>query len=505
MAHMDLHFLLPVIVLLPLAASLTALATGREPRLCRWVSLTLAVVELALVILLFFLNLKPVAGPTGTWLMAVDYPWLPGVGAHFSLGLDGLSLMLIWLTAFVTVICILASWNAITEKVGSFHFFLLFLEGILMGLFLATDLLLFYLVWEFQLVPMFFLIGIWGHAKRLYASIKFMLFTFGGGLFMLLAVVALYILHGRQTGEYTFSLYQLAQTPLSPAVQGWLYAAFLLAFAIKIPLVPVHTWLPDVHTEAPTAGSVVLAGLLLKTGFYALFRFAFPLFPGAAGASMLLLVVLGLTGMFYAGWIALAQTDIKRLVAYSSIGHMGLMVVALGVWNVMTLSGSLLQLVNHGLSTSALFVMVGMLDERLDSRRFSDMGGMWQKMPVFGAFFLFFALSSLGLPGLNNFVGEILILIGAFQVRPVVGILAFVGVLLPVIYLLTMVQKSLFGEARKERRVWDVGPREILILVALALPVLFIGLHPGPILRLFESTLGHLMFQTPLLAQALGG
>jgi NADH-quinone oxidoreductase subunit M len=496
---MDLNFLLLVIVFLPVAASLAALATGHIPRLCRWVSLILGTIELALVILLFFLDLKPVAGPTGTWLMAVDYQWLSGMGARFSLGLDGLSLMLIWLTAFVNIICILISWNVITVKVGPFHFFLLFLEGCLMGLFLATDLLVFYLIWEIQLIPMFFLIGVWGHDNRIYASVKFMLFTFGGSLFMLVALVALYILHGRQTGEYTFALYQLTQTHLSPAVEGWLYAAFLLAFAIKTPLVPVHTWLPDVHTEAPTAGSVDLAGLLLKTGFYALFRFAFPLFPGAAAASMPLLIALGLTGMFYASWIALAQTDIKRLVAYSSIGHMGLMVIALGVWNVMALSGSLLQMINHGISTSALFVMVGMLDERLESRKFSDMGGLWKKMPVFGAFFLFFALSSLGLPGLNNFVGEILVLIGTFQVRPVVGILAFVAVLLPVIYVLTMVQKSLFGEAREERQVWDVDFREILILVVLAVPVLFIGL------QLFESTLGHLMFQAPLLAQALGG
>jgi NADH-quinone oxidoreductase subunit M len=502
---MNLNFLLVVIVFLPVAAGLVALVTGHIPRLCRWVSLILSLIELALVILLFALNLKPQAGPTGTWLMAVDYPWLTGLGARFSLGLDGLSLMLIWLTAFVSVICILISWKAITVKVGPFHFFLLFLEGCLMGLFMATDLLLFYLIWEIQLIPMFFLIGVWGHINRIYASIKFVLFTFGGSLFMLIALVALYILHGQQTGEYTFALYQLTQTHLSPAAEGWLYAAFLLAFAIKTPLVPVHTWLPDVHTEAPTAGSVDLAGLLLKTGFYALFRFAFPLFPGAAQASMPLLIALGLAGMFYASWIALAQTDIKRLVAYSSIGHMGLMIIALGIWNVMALSGSFLQLINHGISTSALFVMVGMLDERLDSRKFSDMGGLWKKMPVFGAFFLFFALSSLGLPGLNNFVGEILILIGTFQVRPVVAVLAFVGVLLPVIYILRMVQDSLFGEAREERRVWDVEPREILILVVLAVPVLYIGLHPGPILRLFDSTIGLMMHQVPLLASNLGG
>lgn len=478
-----------------------ALATGPRPRLCRWVSLSVSLIELALISLLFFLNLKPHMGPTGTWLLAVDYPWFEMLGARFTLGLDGLSLMLILLTAFLTVISILISWEAIKNKVGVFNFFLLFLEGCLMGLFTATDLLLFYLFWEIQLIPMFFLIGIWGHKHRVYASVKFVLFTFGGSLFMLIALVALYVIHGHQTGVYTFSLYQLTQTILSPTVEAWLYAAFLLAFAIKIPLVPVHTWLPDAHTEAPTAGSVVLAGLLLKTGFYALFRFAFPLFSGAAYASIPLLLVLGLIGLFYAAWIALAQTDIKRLVAYSSIGHMGLMIIALGIWNIMALSGSLLQLINHGLSTSALFVMVGMLDERLGSRDFAKMGGLWKQMPVFSAFFLFFALSSMGLPGLNNFVGEILILIGTFQVRPVIAIVAFVGLILGVIYILRMVQDSLFGEASQKHHLWDIKPREMVILVIMALPVLYIGLHPGPILKLFESSIVLMLQQAPLLAQ----
>ena len=498
---MTANSLLVLIVFFPLAGSLLALATGFKPRLCRWVSLSLSLIELALISLLFSLNLQPQAGPTGTWLLAVDYPWLELFGARFSLGLDGLSLMLILLTAFLTVISILISWEAIQERVGAFNFFLLFLEGCLAGLFLATDLFLFYLFWEIQLIPMFFLIGIWGHKNRVYASTKFILFTFGGSLFMLIALIALYVIHGQQTGVYTFSLYQLTQTSLSPAAEAWLYAAFLLAFAIKIPLVPVHTWLPDAHTEAPTAGSVDLAGLLLKTGFYALFRFAFPLFPKAAYASIPLLLVLGLVGMFYAAWIALAQTDIKRLVAYSSIGHMGLMVLALGVWNVIALSGSLLQLINHGLSTSALFVMVGMLDERLGSREFADMGGLWKKMPVFSAFFLFFALSSMGLPGLNNFVGEILILIGTFQVRPVVAIAAFIGVVLGVIYILRMVQDSLFGQASEEHHLWDIKPREMVVLVILALPVLYIGLHPGPVLKLFESSINLMLQQAPVLAQ----
>jgi NADH-quinone oxidoreductase subunit M len=496
---MTLESLLVVLVFFPLAGSFLALATGHKPLLCRWVSLSVALTELALICLLFALDLTPHPSPSGAWLLVVDYPWLEGLGARFGLGLDGLSLMLIWLTAFVNVICILISWQAITVKVGPFHFFLLFLEGCLMGLFMTTDFLLFYLFWEIQLIPMFFLIGIWGHANRVYSAIKFVLFTFGGSLFMLIALVAIYVIHGHQTGEYTFNVYQLTKTQLSPTVQGWLYAAFLLGFIIKIPMVPVHTWLPDAHTEAPTAGSVDLAGLLLKTGFYALFRFAFPLFPVAAQASIPLLITLGLVGMIYSAWIALAQTDIKRLVAYSSIGHMGMMVVGLCIWNLMALSGSFLQMFNHGISTSALFVLVGMIDERLGSRNFKDLGGLWKKMPVFSAFFLFFALSSMGLPGLNNFVGEILILIGTYQSRPVIAVLAFVGVLLSVIYILRMVQDGLFGEGREDRTLWDVTPREVVILVLLALPVLYIGLHPGPVLRLFDSSIGFLMHQVPNL------
>jgi NADH-quinone oxidoreductase subunit M len=502
---MTLDFLLVVFVILPLAGSVLALATGYKPLLCRWVSLIVAVIELVLVSFIFFLDIEPQTSLTGSWLLSVDYPWIAGVGARFSLAMDGLSWTLLWLTAFINIICILISWKAITVKVGPFHFFLLFLEGCLMGLFMATDLLLFYLFWEIQLIPMFFLIGIWGHTHRMYASVKFVLFTFGGSLFMLIAMVAIYVIHGHQTGEYTFALHKLAQTQLSPVLEGWLYAAFLLAFAIKIPLVPVHTWLPDAHTEAPTAGSVDLAGLLLKTGFYALFRFAFPLFPNAALASVPLLITLGLVGMFYTAWIALAQTDIKRLVAYSSVGHMGMMVVGLAIWNVMALSGSLLQMINHGISTSALFAMVGMVDERIGSRKFSDLGGLWKKMPVYSAFFLFFALSSMGLPGLNNFVGEILILIGIYQVRPVVAILAFVGVLLTVIYILRMVHDGLFGEGREDRTLWDVNSREIVILVMMAAPVLFIGLHPGPILRLLDSSIHFMINQVPLLAPHLGG
>ena len=492
--------LLTIIVFLPLLGGFMALAAGSRPRRCRWIALVTTVVELALVTVLLFLNLQPHTGPTGTWLLTEDYAWITSLGVRYSLGLDGISLLLLLLTAFINVLCVLISWQAITTKVGSFHFFLLFLESSVMGLFVATDLLLFYLFWEVQLIPMFFLVGIWGHDQRIHAAMKFVLFTIGGSLLMLVALIALYLIHGHQTGVYTFAYAQLLQTQLSATAQSWLYAAFMLAFAVKIPLVPVHIWLPDAHTHAPTAGSLDLAGLLLKAGFYGLFRFGFPLFPVAAQASIPVLIALGLGGMFYAGWIALAQTDLKRLVAYSSIGHMGLMVVGIAVWNMMTLSGSILQMINHGLSTTALFVMVGMLDERLHSREFADMGGLWSKMPVFSAFFLFFAMASMGLPGLNNFVGEILIIIGTFQARPVIGILSFAGLVLTVIYILRMVQDAVFGEPRKAHDLTDLNFREWVILVIMALPILYIGLHPGPVLRLLDQPVQHLLTQFSALA-----
>lgn len=493
--------LLSLIVFWPILGSFFALAASRSPRLVRWLSLAVTLVELSLVASLLFLHLTPQAGPSGAWLLWEEYPWIAWLGAHYSLGLDGISLLLVLLTAFINVFCVLISWDAIEVKVGSFFFFILFLEGSLAGLFLANDLLLFYLFWEVQLLPMFFLVGIWGHANRIHAAIKFILYTLAGSLFMLIALIALYVLHGRATGVYTFSLYHLMQhAPLGHTTEILLFAAFILAFGIKIPLIPVHTWLPDTHTEAPTAGSVDLAGLLLKTGVYGFLRFAIPLFPNASVLFAPLLLILGLAGLFYAAWIALAQTDIKRLVAYSSIAHMGLVIVGIVIWNAIALNGALLQLVNHGLSTSALFIMVGMLDERIHSRDFAVLGGLWHKMPVFSAFFLFFALSSLGLPGLNNFVGEMLILVGAFKAKPVVAILSFAGMVFGVIYILRLVQDTLFGEARKEHDLWDVNPREIIILGVLALAVLFIGLHPGPVLQLLEHPVRHLLENTGHLA-----
>jgi NADH-quinone oxidoreductase subunit M len=496
------HFpYLSLIIFLPLVGSFFVLAAWRRPQVCRWITILVASLDLALVVGIFFMDLSRHAGPTGNWLLVEDLPWIDTLGIRYSLGLDGVSLMLILLTAVLMLLCVPVSWKHVDHRVASFHFFLLFMETGVLGVFLATDLFLFYLFWEVQLIPMFFLVGIWGHEERIHATVKFILFTMAGGLLMLLAIIGLSLAHKGQTGVQTFALVQLMQTKLPRSLEFLLYAGFMLAFAVKVPMIPVHTWLPDAHTQAPTAGSVILAGLLLKTGTYALFRFAFPLFPEATKFSAPLWLGLGLGALFYTAWIALSQRDMKRLVAYSSVAHMGLVIIGLAIWNVVTLSGALLQMINHGLSTSALFILVGMIDERVHSRQLGDLGGLWKGMPILSAFFLFFAMSSLGLPGLNNFVGELLILVGTFKANPLVSILGFLGLVFTLVYVLRLVQDTLFGKAKKEYALWDATPREIFVLAALGLPVLFIGLYPGPVLEWFQEPIRNVLQHTVLLAQ----
>jgi NADH-quinone oxidoreductase subunit M len=490
-SDMNSFTLLGTIVFLPLTGGLGALLCRQNALACRRLSLTVMLTDLALVLSLFAPGPKP-DGLAGNWLRVEDFSWMDALGIRFTLALDGISLLLILLTTALGSLSVLVSWREITDHVAAFHFFLLAMLTGVLGVFLATDLFLFYLFWEIQAIPMFFLIGIWGHERRIYATVKFALFTISGSLVMLLALLSLHLIHANQTGETTFALVQLMHTSFGMPLELMLFGAFALAFAIKVPLFPLHTWLPDAHTEAPTAGSVILAGLLLKTGVYALLRFAFPLFPHAAQFFSPLLLILGLTGMFYAGWIALAQEDLKRLVAYSSISHMGLIVVGLSVWNLMTLSGSLLQMINHGITTSALFILIGMLDERLHTRKLSDLGGLWNTIPVWSGFFLFFALASLGLPSLNNFVGEILILVGTFTERPWTATAGFIGLLWTVVYGLRMLRKSLWGEIRLKLVVADLTNRELTILIPLSLGVFWLGLHPGPVLEIIGTALAGL-------------
>jgi NADH-quinone oxidoreductase subunit M len=466
---------LTILVLLPLVGAGGCLAFRRSDAVCRSAALAFTLVELGLCCWLFVAR----TASSPAWLRFEDFSWIPSLGIRFTLGLDGLSLVLVLLTSFLLVMSVLVSFRLEKSHTPLFYAALLIMETGIVGVFLALDLILFYLFWEIMLIPMFFLIGIWGHGRRIYAAVKFFLFTLAGSLLMLLAILSLYVLHGNQTGEYTFALEALKTTVVPDYLAPWLYGAFLVAFAVKVPLVPVHTWLPDAHTEAPTAGSVILAGLLLKTGVYGIMRFGFPLFPGPAHASLPVLAALALVGIYYGAWVAFAQSDAKRLVAYSSVAHLGLVILGLTAANAIAWEGSVLQMVNHGISTGALFALVGMIDERAHTRRIDELGGLWARVPILSGFFLFFALASMGLPGLNNFVGEFLILVGTFRSYPWLGAWATGGMVFAAAYLLRLIQGVLWG-APKGNDPWpDLTFREGLVLVPLALLTLWLGIYPA--------------------------
>jgi NADH-quinone oxidoreductase subunit M len=394
---------------------------------------------------------------------------------------------MVLLTAFISLIAVIISWKGVKKRVPCYFALLLAMEAGIQGVFLSLDLFLFYLFWEAMLIPMFFLIGIWGHGRSIYSALKFFLYTFFGSLLMLVAIISLYLMHGAQSGSYTFSLYQLIHTSKPYATSLWLYCAFLFAFAIKFPLFPLHTWLPDAHTDAPTAGSVILAGLLLKTGAYALIRFGYPLFPEAAHAFTPVLYASAVFGISYGAIVAFAQKDMKRLIAYSSISHMGLVALGIAAWSPVALSGALLQMVNHGVTTSALFAMVGMLDDRCESRKLATFGGVWGKAPVFAFFFLLFCMASAGVPGLNNFVGEFLVLIGTFRVSPLAAVGACAGIVLTLVYTVKLVQAILFGKENKPLILHDLTLREGGLLALLALVAVCLGVHPQPVLDLIKE------------------
>lgn len=480
---MNVCLLLTAITFLPLAFALGAWSLGKRPEACRRFSLVAALAHLGLT----------------AWAMSLPLPlredatWIAALGSRYTLEMDGLSGILALMTSFLTFIAVLVSWKEVTEKVGAYHALVFSVSTTALGVFLARDLLLFLIFWETQLVPMFFIIAMWGHEDKRRAAFKFFLFSIAGGLFMLLAAIWLYLAHGAMTGTYTFALDALLASPVAPGAQAWLLAAFLLAFAIKTPIVPFHTWLPDAHTQAPTAGSLLLAGVLLKTGSYALARWAIPLFPQASAEYWWVLAALGAGGLVYASWVAFAQTDAKRLVAYSSVGHMGLVVLGLAVWKTATLEGSVLLMVNHALTTGALFVMVGMLGERAGTREMAKFGGLWKSMPTFSGFFLLFAMASAGLPGLGNFASEMLILLGSFKTAPIAASLAFAGLVLTLAYVLRLLQSVLFGPSATGSVYHDLTAREALILAPLAACVVFLGVAPWTVLELIRLPLKALL------------
>jgi NADH-quinone oxidoreductase subunit M len=495
--------MLLVFLLIPLVGGLLAWLVGRaSPLASRWISLVALAAGLVMTLAQWF---GGGATPTGgRWLLELRLSWIPQFGITFHLALDGLSLLMLALTFFLGVASVLVSWTEITERVGFFHFNLLLVLAGVAGVFLAVDLFLFYFFWELMLVPMYFLIAIWGHERRTYAAIKFFIFTQAGGLFMLLAILGLVFAHGRATGTLTFDYEALLGTALSPAVATWLMIGFLAAFLIKLPAVPVHTWLPDAHTQAPTAGSVVLAGLLLKTGAYGLLRFAVPLFPDASLHAAPILMALGVAGILYGASLAFSQTDLKRMVAYTSVSHLGFVLLGVYTWNELALQGVVMQMIAHGLSTGALFMVVGLLAERTHTRDMREMGGLWAAAPRIGSVALFFALASLGLPGMGNFVAEFLVLIGSWQAQMVITILGTTGLVAATIYALWLVQRAFQGENTHHWSISDLNPRETGVMVAVAMVLVWLGLYPHPVLAVAKPALDALRGTVSTVAMLAG-
>ena len=420
--------------------------------------------------------------------------WLPDWGISYHVGIDGLSLWLVILTTFLTPLALLGSWSSIDRRVREFNVFMLLLEAGMLGVFVALDLFLFYIFWEAMLIPMYFLIGIWGHERRIYAAIKFFLYTMAGSVLMLVAFLVLY----RAAGARSFDIAALAQLPVDPGLQMWLFAAFALAFAIKVPMFPFHTWLPDAHVEAPTAGSVILAGVLLKMGGYGFLRLAIPLFPQAAVAFAPWIGALAVIGIVYGALVSLVQPDLKKLVAYSSVAHLGFVMLGIASLTTTAVVGAVYQMLNHGISTGALFFMVGMLYDRRHTRAIAEFGGLKAVMPWFSALFLLVCLSSIAVPGFNGFVGEFLILMGSWPFNRALVALASLGVILAAAYILWMVQRVLYGEVtvEKNQALPDLSPREWAVLVPLAALALFMGVASPLFTRKIEPAADALVLRT---------
>jgi NADH-quinone oxidoreductase subunit M len=467
-----------MLILLVLAGGGLAWASERlHSSAPRWVALSVLLIA-ALWIAWFWQN------PVAEGLYArQQLAWIPRFGISVYLSLDGLSLLLVALTVSMGAVAVVSSWTEITSRPGFFHFNLLWTLAGVIGVFTALDLFLFFVFWEVMLIPMYFLIAIWGHENRGYAAMKFFLFTQISGLLLLLAILGLAYANFDATGVLTFDYDQLRGAELESNLQFWLMLGFFVAFVVKLPGVPVHTWLPDAHTQAPTAGSVILAAILLKTGAYGLLRFVVPLFPEAAFDFRWPAMLLGAISVVYGGYMAYSQSDFKRLIAYSSISHMGFVLLGVFAWNQLAVQGAIVQMIAHGFSSAALFMMAGALQQRLHTREMSEMGGLWVKAPRMGAIALFFVVASLGLPGLGTFVGEFLVLLGAFQVDIPLTAAAAVGIIIAAVYSLSLMQRTFQGSANAHiGEVRDFGFRELSVMILLALALIWLGVYPQPVL-----------------------
>ncbi len=493
------------LIIIPILGGLASWILDRgDGAASRWVSITALALDAALLLAFWPQSAAVVDLSRGAWLVELNVPWIPQLGIGLHLALDGLSLVLAALTIFLGIISVVCSWTDIRDRVGFFHMNLLWILAGILGVFFSLDLFLFYFFWELMLVPMYFLIYIWGHENRIYASLKFFIFTQAGGLLMLLSILALYFIHGKETGQYTFDYPLLLGTSMPPQAAFWIMLGFLVAFVVKLPAFPFHPWLPDAHTEAPTAGSVVLAGLLLKTGAYGLLRFVLPLFPDAAVSVAPAMMLLAVIGIVYGAVLAFGQSDLKRLVAYTSVSHMGFVLLGAFAGTAVALSGAVMQMVAHGVSTGALFAIVGMIQERIHTREMDRMSGFWSTAPRLSSVGLVFALASLGLPGFANFVAEFMVLLGSFRTHSVFTVLAASGLVLAVVYSLWVVQRVFHGERTEGPGIRDLSARETGMMAVMIVVILWLGLFPRPMLKTVDPALKGIRYNALLAEQRSG-
>jgi NADH-quinone oxidoreductase subunit M len=490
-------WVLPALLIIPVAGALPLLLMGQRSgeatedsdRTARLTAFGVLVLEFFVSIGLWWSFDPASAG----WQAAIDIPWIPQWGVRFTLGVDGIALMMILLTTFIMPLCVLGSWTSVTKKVGTYFALMLILTSGMLGVFMARDLFLFYVMWEVMLVPMYFIIGIWGGERRVYASIKFFIYTMLPSLLMLVAILYLAIHAGNAAGTGpNFSYDNLLTSPaLAPTTALWLFGAFFAAFAVKVPMFPFHTWLPDAHVEAPTAGSVILAGIMLKMGTFGFIRFALPLFPDAAMNPTVrtVIVTLSVIGIIYGALVAMVQPDFKKLVAYSSVSHLGFVMLGIFALTLQSVQGALMIMINHGISTGALFFLIGMIYERKHSREIAAYGGIARVVPMFAALLTLVSLSSIGLPGLNGFVGEFLVLVGSFKPYPVFTIFATTGVIFAAAYLLWAIQRILFNPLDKpsNEHIPDLNRRELFLMAPLVAVIIWLGVYPAPVLKRMET------------------
>lgn len=470
-----------MICILLIGGLLSWLVSRWNIQVAKWVALIALLIDFIIICNLWMQQQASLTGAE-SWFINYQVSWIPSFGISFHLALDGLSTVMLLLTFFLGILSVLCSWNEIKERIGFYFFNLLWTLAGISGVFVAMDLFLFYFFWEVMLVPMYFLISLWGDTNRRYASYKFFIFTQAGGLLMLLAILALYIIHGQQTGNYSYDYFDLLNTTLQPSTAKWIMMGFLIAFAIKLPVVPLHNWLPDAHSEAPTAGSLILAGLLLKTGAYGIIRFVLTLFPQASAEIAWWAMLFGVIGIIYGALLAFAQTDLKRLIAYTSVSHMGFVILGIFAFREMAMQGVVMQMLTHGISTGALFVLAGMLKERLHTRDINQMGGLWTSMPGMGGVAMLFTMASLGLPVLGNFVAEFLILMSAFSVNSTLTIIASLGLVFSALYSLRMMQKVFLGQPTATAPLKDFSARELIVMAALSISIVALGLYPQPVM-----------------------